>query len=392
MIGMIRWAFIAFLIVLGLGLTYLSAYTMKTKMAWTQKLKQYEANLQKAQDDLLALQQGTPDNRLRIYSPTDPELNPVAPDKAPEIGLRLVTDAASWWVRQRGRRWVGNTTKLDPATGAATIAITEPTPHDISATVAEKEVISYQYLYAFDGREGGTAGYLGEFRVTAVAKDGANNSIDVVPNDTLTPQELDKLVKNSGANAAWFLFERLPTDHHVTFANSPDAINTLLPPSVRQEYLDHGRDALETDKAENLLEVGGKKVYFRPLYDFMAIFRDLRARRPVISDKVLARTNDAEAMKAALKALVDPPPPEPAVSGRIVDRMKEIAALEKELADAQLDAKNVADAVALLQEEVAKSREALDKVFNENRQLAAEIVKQQQQAMSRITSATALTK
>ncbi len=394
MIGMIRWAFIAALIVLGLTLLYLSAFTMKTKMAWAKKVQYHENRLVALNAELENLKLGAPENRIRSFSPLDPELNPVVFDKAPTIGLRLVSTATQWWIKQRGRRWVGQTTKLDPATGAATISIEEPRPHDISAMVADKEVISYQFLYAFDGREGGSAGYLGEFRVTGVKKDDTTNTIDVVPNDTLSPDELKKLVNNSGASVAWHLYERLPVDHYATFANAEEAVNALMPAtkvsaSVRKEYLEHGRDAVDTDRPENIVEIDGVKKYYRPLYDFMAIFRDLRAKRPLINDKVLARTNDAEAMKAALKQLVEPPPPAEPVTGRIVDRAMEIAKLEKELETAQADAKQVADAVMALETDVAAARVAIDELLVKNKELAKEIVKNQLDAVSRAPTVTA---
>lgn len=389
MISMIRWALIASLIVLGLTLLYLSAFTMKTKIAWAKKVKYHETRLETLETELQTLKLGTVENRLRHFSPFDPELNPISNDKAPQLGLRLVSDGVNYWARHRGRRWVGQTTKLDPATGAATVTIEEPRPHDISATVADKEVISYQFLYVFDGREGGTAGYLGEFRVTGVKKDDTTNTIDVVPNDTLSPAELDKLVRNSGAAVTWHLFERLPVDSYATFANSEDTINTLLPASVRNEYLRHGQDAQPTDRQEHTIQIDGVSKYNRPLYDFMAIFRDLRARRPIINDKVLARTNDKNAMETALKQLVDPPPPAEPTSGRIVDRAKEIAKLEDELKMATQEAMAVANAVTALQADVAAAKAAVDELLAKNKALAKEIVKSQLDAQARTPTVTA---
>ncbi|MBL8830734.1 MAG: hypothetical protein JNM18_27415 [Planctomycetaceae bacterium] len=398
MISMIRWALIASLIVLGLALLYLSAFTMKTKIAWAKKVKYHETRLETLESEVQSLKLGAVENRLRHFSPYDPELNPISNDKAPQIGLRLVTDGVNYWARQRGRRWVGQTTKLDPATGGATISIEEPRPHDISATVADKEVISYQFLYAFDGREGGAAGYLGEFRVTGVKKDDTTNTIDVVPNDTLSADELKKLVANSGAAAPWHLFERLPVDSYATFANSEDTINTLLPATVRNEYLRHGQDAQPTDPPEHKVTIDGVEKYNRPLYDFMAIFRDLRARRPIINDKVLARTNDAEAMKTALRQLVGPlpgdPPVDPAspeanLKGRLVERALEITKLEKELADAMAEAMVVANAVTVLEADVATARAAVDELLAKNKALAKEIVKSQLDIQSRTPTVTA---
>ena len=290
---------------------------------------------------------------------------------APEIGLRLVTEAASWWARQQGRRWNGTPTRFDPATGAATISIEEPRPHDIG---------DKSFLYIFDARDVAVGGkYLGEFRVTAVTKDDNTNTIDVVITDPLSAAELDTLTKSSGAGMIWQLYDRLPVDRYTTFAHSEEAINTLLPASVRNEYLRHGQDKTADDPIERIV---GEK-YHRPLYDFMALFRDLRAQRPILTDRLLARTNDAASLEAALLLLTDPE------KGRVAERMKEIAKLEQDLTVAKADNEKVTQARMAIEAEVKALREETAALVIKNKEIAAEIAALERQLLSRVTSATA---
>jgi len=378
MIAIFRWICVGLIIVSGAGLLYLSGQTLKTKLAWANKIRGHERRLSDLDTEVETLKLGEVANRKRVYSPGDPELNPIESSKSGAIGLRLTTAAADWWTRHRGRRWEATPTTVDAATGAAKVTITAPNPHQIGDKA---------FLYIFDARDKAEGGkYLGEFRVTAVMQDDMTNSIDVVPTDPLSAEELRTLTQNGGAAAVWHIYDKLPIDRYETFANAEDAINTLLPDSVKSQYLRHGQPAETTDPKENVDD--GTNTYRRPLYDFMAIYRDLRAKLPVLRDKLLARTNDAASIEAALKLLIDPPPPAEATSGRIVERAKEITKLDAELVLAKADADKVAAELKKLETEVAAARAAVDEVAKQNKQLAAEIIKMQRDASARATAGT----
>ncbi len=137
----------------------------------------------------------------------------------------------------RGRAWEQTEPQRpDPQTGQVVVGVSMPEPHGIT----DKMV-----LYAFeqsDGRE--NPEYLGEFKVTGVAE----GQIQMQPTMEMTQVELERL---SRSNGPWILYERMPVDRHQLFADyDEDQLRAMLPESSLTDYLKDGQQASWGDVAD----------------------------------------------------------------------------------------------------------------------------------------------
>ncbi len=234
----------------------------------------------------------------------------------------------------RGRVWRNVAPGAIDASGAVSVTVEAPQPHQIGENLV---------LYVFDDRpiaEGGA--YLGEFKVAQVAE----KQVALTPTSQFSPTELQRLKTATGP---WVLHDVMPPDSHTVFAGmSDDEIRAMIPGDAGKAYIKDGKPAEPNDPAE-LVKDGN---YIRQLNDYAVLFRGYLRLRSQYVDLIASARQDKQYIE---NALADTKQDEQF-------RRKEIEDLKVQLAKSSAE-----------RDAVKAFRESLDKALVETRELIAQL-------------------
>ncbi|HTU24085.1 MAG TPA: hypothetical protein VMF30_01730 [Pirellulales bacterium] len=243
-----------FVFAASMAMVYLSARTLKTHQAWRSTVQAWEKAIHEVQKENEVIQNGV-ENGAEIVEPGIDQLRA-------ELHRAVVG---------RGTVWFKVTAdKVDPKTGACTLTIASPVPHDI---------VTNMVLFAFQQKpvaEGGK--YLGEFKVTN--GDGKAQTIEIAPILPLTEEDSQRLAQAQGP---WTLYAVMPVDDAKLYANmTPEERRALLP----------GKQAAA-------LEEFAKPD--RPLRDYEFFFHQSAIERALLASTIATTQDDLRRIEAAQK-------------------------------------------------------------------------------------------
>ena len=315
---------IGLIIIASLAFYYLAARTLKTHAAYREKVNGYERNLVQAVDG-----PNPPDTSLTSLERQVGELSV------------LLHDA----IVDRGRVWRNaRRDQFSAATGDMSVTVDVPDPHRIG----EKMV-----LYVFEERpiaEGG--GFLGDFKVTGINA----KQVALAPVHKFTKRELDRLSATPGPLA---LYERMPADRHGILEQA--ALVESLPEAIRSDYLKDGQEAAPTDPLDRVVEIDGQKRYERALRDYSLLFDSEYAWISRIRDLInSAKTDLAKAQSSLEKVNLD-----------VTASDQTIAALKVELDRGTQELATVTAHREALETRLAAVEAERQRIFDENKRLAA---------------------
>ena len=328
--------FVGLIIFVSLFFFYFAAQVLKTHEYWRSSAEKHETRIVKLEGEVETLRYGVKGDAAR----------PGLLKKQSEVYKALIG---------RGRVWYNCTPQqlVNPQTGEVRVGTDFPNPHGIT----DKTILA-----VFDERNPKDGGqYVGQFIVKGV--DEKNKQVGLVPCKKLNPAALQRLAQSKGP---WTLCEIMPADNHDIFAEmSPQQLEQILPKATLEEYLKDGKDG-----------------YQRKLRDYQYLFDTF--------DRQLSMLVDLRNMAAANKQRM-----ESAVAGakkQVQLRQAEIATLRKELAEMRRQRDIVAAHQKSLEIEVAARAQKVKDLLKSNRALAAEIAKDQLEAVRRIDIRMASTK
>lgn len=321
---------IGFIFVASLVFFFFAARTLKTHAAWRESLLAHEAAIAAADAQLHVLMEGE----------EGAEQKP---------GIRQLKLELETVGRFRPQIWSGCAPRnVDPATGAVTVAVDQPTPHQI----AVKSV-----LYVFDDNDIQQGGrYLGQF----VVSDVAEKQVVLQPGYKMTPAEITRLQR---AKAPWSLYQSLPGDSRELFAAWDEATKkAMLPAATVDEYLQDG----QPNKPP------------RALRDYDVIFEAcLRARSQTLAETEAA-ARDLEYLTAAVK--------DAEVQRKEYENL--VAKLKTELGSMQEEVKLVQAHHDAVEKKLGEIKAGVEDLIQQNRSAAAEIARIQFEASRQIDERT----
>jgi hypothetical protein len=291
----------------------LAAFTLKINNAWRTSHNSFVAMLEQAENQERQL------------------LGNAGPDTR---GLRQAKRELHAVTVGRGHVWAGVVPGEPDASGAVSVTVENPQPH---------QIVENMVLYAFDERpqaDGG--GYLGEFKVAQVAE----QQVALTPGSKLSDAQITRLQQATGP---WRLYDVMPPDSHQVLAElSEEELKALMPGADIAEYLKDGKPAEANDPPERVVD----DKYVRQLRDYAVLFREYQRLHSQYIDLIAAAEHDKQYIENAL-----------ADTQRDAEfRKQEIADLEAQLAkfSAERDA-------------VVAFRESLDKALADTQALIAEL-------------------
>jgi hypothetical protein len=247
---------VGFIFVASVTFLVLSAYALKTHVAWEEAAASYEKPL------------ATSAQREKLLSEGDDSTTPPTPSVG-ALQARLHKVMVG-----RGRVWRGCTPQRAGAGNAVAVEVPDPDPHQI-----EDKAI----LHIIE--EGPVGAYLGEFKVVGLA----DKTISLAPTMTLFPTQEKAL---AASRTTWSLYERLPTDRHDVYQGLDQAQISAMIPNLPAEDLDEfvrdNTPARPNDPADRVVD--GK--YQRPLIDYDVFFHDMHAQIASLNDQISAATTD----------------------------------------------------------------------------------------------------
>lgn len=385
-----HWAYV--LVAVGIvlstvGFFFLAAETLRINAVLRKEVNQKEKDLASVQASNEALQYGTDNssvvNQLRGETWPNEAAAPIRPEAESIPSLAELEHQLHLATRTRGRVWRKVApTSFNPQTGALQIGVAAPTPAGINAdTVVFLFEEGEPALPAPDGTPRGPQ-YLGEFRVTETAPQGATLQ-SVLPLDDFERRRL------TASQGPWAVYEVMPVDRHSIFDNlTEEELKTKIPPPSVNEYLRHGKDANADDDEwhkvgfdesgkrlpPDQLANAAKVLYQRRLRDYALEFDELAERRSVLLADLEGVKRDNQRLVAAQASA------------------KELEAFRKdEIARLQTDRKGVTAEVeaikahlAKVQRQVARAEALLAQSLQRNRQLAQELAARQARAIDAI--------
>jgi len=321
---------IGFIFVASLVFFFFAARTLKTHSAWRQSVVGHEAAIAAAEEQLDEIMEG---------------------ESAPQgkMGIRQLKLELEEVGRFRPRIWPGCAPRnVDPATGAVTVAVDSPSPHQIAVKTV---------LYVFDDNDIQQGGrYLGQF----VVSDVAEKQVVLQPGYKMTPAEITRLQR---AKAPWGLYQSLPGDSRELFANWDEATKkAMLPAATLTEYLQDG----QSDKPP------------RKLRDYDVIFKSCLRQRSEMLAETEAAARDLEYLTAAVKDAEE--------QRKAYENL--VAKLKTELASMQDELKLAAAHNKAVEEKLAQIKAGVEDLINQNRGAAAEIARIQLEATRQIDERT----
>jgi hypothetical protein len=294
------------------GFFLLSAELLRINAVLRSKVNQLEEDLAEVEADNNALAKGTEDSQViaRLRNSVWPnEAAAPIPEEAEKLpSLADLKHELHLATRDRGRVW----RKVVPAgiqpTGDIRIGVEAPVPSGIAAD-------TIVFLFEEGEPELPAAGaaprgpqYLGEFRVTEAAAQGATLQ-PVLPLDDFERRRL------ASSRGPWVMYEVMPTDRYEIFAGlSEEDLKKQLPPRSVNEYVRHGKEASaddddlrkagfdETDKRlpPDQIANATKTRYHRRLRDYALEFDQLAKQRAVLATDLEGVNLDIERLKASL--------------------------------------------------------------------------------------------
>lgn len=243
----------------------------------------------------------------------------------------------------RGRVWRGVMPGAVDDSGAVSVTVEDPQPH---------QILENTLLYVFDDRPIGEGGqYLGEFKVAQVAE----KQVALAPALQLSAEELAQLKQAVGP---WVLYDVMPPDSHRLFAGMSDEELKSLFPTSGDEYLKDGKPAGPNDPPDQVQDGN----YVRQLNDYAVLFREYRRLRSLYIDLIAAAARDKQYIE---NALADSKQDEQFRRQEIVDLTAELAR-----DSAERDA-------------VKGFRESLDKALVDTRELIAQLTAENKRLAAR---------
>ena len=403
---------LGFVILAALGLFYMAMRTLKTHQVWRSAYRSNEAALEKLATQVKALEEGR--------------------DAAGEVSKSIADLQTDLFgvLFDRGRVWRNGVPTVDPRTGAASVAIVAPDPHEIVPQNAKTNV-----LYVFEGNDALTGKYLGEFMVTNVAP----KIVGLKP--TLNRSAAD-LLRLGASRGPWTLYELMPGDSNGIFINVATGQplgDAELAPMIRKgsteapevhaerlrEYIKDGRppedrdpperihvqvkfvkdyaqldpnqratvdDALKIPKdavkigqilkfdkatADQLVAMEAvqelARTYERPLRDYSFVFRDIARQTPVLLDRVATAKKQLEYITTAFTD----------AKKHETFHNDEIAVLTEELTRLKAEGTAVAAYQKSLEAKVQTVTAKIYALLADNKQLAAQLAARQREALYR---------
>lgn len=243
----------------------------------------------------------------------------------------------------RGRVWRNVTPGAIDPSGAVSVAVEAPQPHQIAENMT---------LFVFDGRpiaEGGA--YLGEFKVAQVAE----KQVALAPTSQFSAAELQRLKTATGP---WELHDVMPPDSHTAFAGmSDDEIRALFPGDAGNAYVKDGKASEANDPADRVKDGN----YVRPLNDYAVLFRNYLRLRSQYVDLIAAAKQDKLYIE---NALADTKQDEQF-------RRQEIEDLKVQLAKYSAERDAVKAFRESLDKALVETRELISQLAADNKRLAA---------------------
>lgn len=317
---------IGFIFVASLAFFFFAARTMKTHAAWGKSYNDHQRAIDELKEKNSKLREEIHTSRMDLEK----------------------------WMVGRPRIWSGCVPTIIQETGAVTVSVDSPSPHQI----APKAV-----LYVFDDAEPAQGGrYLGKFTVAQVA----DKQVVLQPAYIMLPDELARM---KAAKRSWSLYENLPMDSNEAFAEWDEATKKAnLPAASVQQYLD---DALVEGE-------GGLKTWKRPLRDYRSLFDIYYRYRAELIKEIEAGKQD---LKYATGALAGQEEQKKFFEGLV-------AAAKTELAAMQADLKIVSDHSNALAKQISEKIAEAQRLYQENQAAAARLTQAQLQATRLIEERT----
>lgn len=326
--------FVGLIIVVSLMFFYFSAQILKTHEYWRSSAKKHEKKVEKLEDKVVELRYGVKDDE------TQP-------------GLMKMQSAVYKALIGRGRVWYNCMPQVtSKEKGEVRVTTDFPDPHGITTKTI---------LAVFDEndiKDGGR--YIGRFIVKQVDE---KKLVGLVPSRSFRPEALKRLAASSGP---WTLCEIMPADDHEIFAEmTPEQLEEILPKASLEEYAKDGKDGFE-----------------RKLRDYRFLFDTFDRQRAMLSEAY----NMAVANKGLMGAAVAD------AKTQIQFRQAEITALRKGLAEMTRQRDIVLAHQKSLEAEITNRTKSIDALTKRNRELAAQIARDQLEAVRRVDMHTASTK
>ena len=278
--------------------------------------------------------------------------------------------------RIRGRMWRKVVPAgFNPQTGEVTIGVEAPVPSGInSETVGFLFEDGEPVLPAPDGAPRGPQ-YLGEFRVSEAAAQGAK-LLPVLPLDDFERQRL------ANSRGPWVMYDVMPIDRYQIFADmSEDELKKNLPPQSVTEYLRHGKPANDADEEWRKAgfdandkrlppdKIGDavKVLYQRRLRDYALEFDQLAKQRAVLMTDLEGVKLDNERLKTALAS----------ANELQAFREDEIEKLRTDLTGVTKEREAIAAHLKLVEQQLAKAQALLAETLRRNREMARQLAARQ---------------
>lgn len=382
------WHWSQVVVVIGIALStvgffVLAAETLRINAVLRSQANQLESQLATVKAGNAALEHGTNDpaiiNQLRNEPWPDGAEAPIPEDAESIPSISELNHELHLETRLRGRVWRKvMPAGINPQNGAVTINIPAPTPAGISAdTVVYLFEEGEPQLPAADGTPRGPQ-YLGEFRVSEAAPQGAT----LVPVLTLDDFERRRLAASQGP---WSLYEVMPVDRYAIFEGTPDdELKQKLPAQSIEEYLRHDKPANEADEEQRKAgfdendkrlppdQIGEavKVLYQRRLRDYALEFDELAKRRAMLSTDLQGVILDIERLTAALASAQE----------LQAFREDEKRRLTSDLAGVTKEREAIAAHLKLVQQQLARAKALLAETLERNRRLAEQLAARQARA------------
>ncbi len=322
--------FVGLIIVVSLVFFYFSAQVLKTHEYWRSSATKHEKKIANLEDEIEKFRYGVKDSD-------------------DEIGLLKWQSAVYKALIGRGRVWNNCTPQMvNPKIGEVRVTTDFPTPHGI----APKTVLAV--FDESDPKKGGR--YIGRFVVKGVEK----KMVGLVPSRPLRPAALQRLAASRGK---WTLCETVPSDNHDIFKDmKPEELEQILPKATLDEYVKDGKGDFK-----------------RKLRDYRFLFDTFARQRAMMTEEY----NSAAANQGLMDASVAD------AKEQVQFRQAEITALRKELAEMTRQRDIVQAHQKSLETEIADRTKAVEELTKSNRELAAQIAKDQLEAVQRVDTRTA---
>ena len=205
----------------------------------------------------------------------------------------------------------------------------------------------------------------------------AENKVGLAPTIILTGRQLKRL---SGSKGPWTLYELMPADRHLAFADlSEDERRALfpkdvVPKEVVEEYVRDGQPAKADDPPQ--CRVDGK--YVRPLRNFKELFRSYQTDEDVVCGRDRGAVRDKQYLDDAKND----------ADRQVQFAEQYVTVLRADMAVAVKEQRAAGGFRALLDQRLAAMQQIVAKLIKDNLEKAAEIAKLQLLAAERIDART----